>query len=265
MNVGFNEKNKSSIQHRRLYFKWSAREDMKAKGNLLLFIAGAFITAFVCVASAYLLQSAVLLFDSDPSSALMAAVYFIVFLVTAPVFWGLFRMACLMSKGEKAHISDVLWCFDGFPRLRRVYALSIALMAGFCLIVCLSLVLSSTLVGALVGAPLTEMTADQTIAVVAFAYVLIFVLLALSPRLVVLPALFFDGDDVSLSEAAALAKKAMRGRRREIVAFNFSFLPLVLLSILSLGILFFVYLLPLYMIAAHKYASYFAGCVISEK
>jgi len=164
----------------------------------------------------------------------------------------------LMSVGERTDVSDVLWSFER-GNLRSSYIISLVWLADFFFLFAFSFAMGKGIAYAFEG---IYSEFFSPLSLILTALVIPFFSGAFS-RMLMLPTAFFESGKVSTS--LAISKKTVGGQALEISAFNVSFFPALMFSVLSLGISFFVYLLPLYMISSHICASYFTGRLTSEK
>lgn len=248
----------SAMKERRLFFKWSAKRVMSEKGNLLRLIGASLIVLALVEAVKFTFETVCIFLDADMSTPLFAAELFLIFAVGAPLFIGLSRMAYLMSVGEETDISNVLWGFES-GNLRSSYIVSLVWLSDFFFLFAFSFALGKGIAYAFEG---IYSEFFSPLSLILTALVIPFFSGAFS-RMLMLPTAFFESG--SVSDALRNSRRTVGGQSREISAFNYSFLPMLMLSVLSLGILFFVYLLPLYMISSHICASYFTGRLTSEK
>lgn len=246
------------MKERRLFFKWSARRVMSEKGNLLRFIGASLIALAITEAVKFTFETVCTFLDASVSTPLIAAESFLIFIVGAPLFIGLSRMAYLMSVGERTDVSDVLWSFER-GNLRSSYIISLVWLVDFFFLFAFSFAMGKGIAYAFEG---IYSEFFSPLSLILTALVIPFFSGAFS-RMLMLPTAFFESGKVSTS--LAISKKTVGGQALEISALNVSFFPALMFSVLSLGISFFVYLLPLYMISSHICASYFTGRLTSEK
>ncbi|MBR4296209.1 MAG: hypothetical protein IKT56_05175 [Clostridia bacterium] len=253
---------RGSLKERRMFFKWEARRTITENGNLLRFIFSLFIMLLICFALIFFVETVCIFAGARVGIYFIMAEWFLLFLVGAPLYVGLLRMAYLMSSRRPTDIPDMLWAFSG-GRLRNVYKVSLNCLSVFAAKISISCVIGCL---ALCVAGFSPVRENNLLSVEALtATVLIFPLLSgMFPRSFVLPTAFFENENESFGYVLDIAKKSVRRHGGEIFLLKFSFFPLFVLSILSFGILFFIYFLPFYMFTTQLCASYFTGCVTVE-
>ncbi|MBQ8207901.1 MAG: hypothetical protein IJZ89_04110 [Clostridia bacterium] len=248
---------KDDVLERRVYFKWQAKRAMGQRGNLLRFIGATFIMLAVAEAFICLFETVCYFIAEKVTHALLVSELFLLFVIVSPLLLALARMAYRMSLGDKTEIYDIFYYFNR-ERLRGAYIIAVCVFGEWLVQFALAFTVGRCIAYAFEGiyarffSPLSLILAVIVMPFVSGVFT----------RAFILPAAYFEKED--LNEAFAVSKTSAKGQPREISLFNVSFLPLVLMSVLTLGILFFVYVLPLYMIASQLMASYFVGCNISE-
>ena len=248
----------SECRDRRLYFKWRAKCAMGERGNLLRFIGATFVMLAVLEAFLYFFETfCFFIVGEDMPAALLIAELVIAFVIIAPIFMGLLRMAHQMSCGRKTELADILWAYNS-KRIRDAYLIALRTFAGFCALFCLSFAFGRMVAYATEGIYAEFFSIEALL----FTFAVMPFLSGAFTGAFVLPTAYFETDD--LEKAIVLSKKNISGQAFEISAFNVSFIPLLLVSMLTFGIMIFVYFLPLYMLASQLCASYFVGCCTPE-
>lgn len=253
---------RGNLRKRRMFFKWKARRTITENGNLLRFIFASLIMLLICFALLSLVETVCVFIGARVGLYLVLAEWFLLFLAGVPLYFGLLRMAYLMISLKQSDVSDILWAFRG-RRLRNAYKISLHCLSVFMVKLSISCALGCLATWAVGFAPIGENGLLSVEALIALA--LIFPLLfGTFSRTFILPTAFFENENESFGYVLDIAKKSVRRHGGEIFLLKFSFLPLLVLSILSFGILFFIYFLPFYMFTTQLCASYFTGCLTAE-
>ncbi|MBQ8005705.1 MAG: hypothetical protein IJ303_05285 [Clostridia bacterium] len=242
----------SGSRERRLYFKYCAKNAMRERGNLLRFVGAFLVLLAIAQAFRHFFETVCFFVGAGVTVPLIAAELLLIFIITAPVFVGLLRMAHKMVSGEHTELSD-LFSECRSDRIRNAYEIALICIFDLFAMLGLSFAFGRCIAYAFEGmyAELfSPLACGISTAVIPFTS-------GIFQKAFVLPAAYFEFAD--LETALKVSKKNRRGLSFEISAFNVSFIPLVLLSVLTLGIVFFVYLLPLYMLSWQICASYFVG------
>ena len=213
------------------------------RGNLLR-LSCAFLCSLAIVGTAmHLFESVCYFIFSDMIPSYMLKVEILVTLALAlPLCMGLSRMAYRMCTYEKTHISDLLYYF-GKRKIIDAYKVSILIFGAVMIQLALSFALGWIIAYAMSGFG-NKMIPDET-----YILTLLFFLpiSGMLPWVYILPNRFFETENEN--ESVVYSKKCNFLSPKEIIKFNLSFVPLVLLSVLSLGILFVVYTIPIYLVS----------------
>lgn len=174
-------------------------------------------------------------------------VYFIIeFLLFSPLVIGLYAISQRASRQEEFRLLDL---FDGYASFRRV-----ARAWGISAIAFLPIKLGLVLVDVLF---LLEIS---NVFVVAFAMIMLFKLFILGAlaygRLYTFISLAIWREDEKLYRCLAMAIRSTKGRLCEIFCFRMCFLPWVLLSVATVGVLFIIFTIPYIAVAYSHYSSY---------
>lgn len=247
----------NSVRDRRIFLKNRAKNILSSRGNLLRLIGAVFIVLTVTEALIYLCVTFCHFFFDQVPVALFAAFAFLLLLAVLPFTLAVSRMAFRMSVSEKTEMKDVLYYFN-LSRLRDAYLISFITLGEAFFMFALSFVF-----GRLIAYAFEGIYADffSPLALVTSLIIMPF-LSGVFTNMFTLPCAYFMSGNSDT--AMALSKGTQKGQVAEITVFNLSFIPLLVISAFTLGILFFVYLLPVYMISSHLLASFFIENKYSE-
>ena len=229
----------------------NAKRIMCERGNLLRLIGASFILIAVSDVLIYLFEAVCYFFFDKMPTPLFAAELLVLFFVISPLMAAIARMAFRMCLHETTDISDIMYYFKR-ERMRDTYFLSLFVLGELLLQFGFSFAFGRLFAYAFEGIH-SDLFSPMTMALTFFFMP---ILSGLFPKTLTVPNAFFRTE--KLGEAFSLPAGDSRGQAKEVMLFNISFVPLLLLSLLTLGILFFVYLLPLYMISAQLFASHLA-------
>lgn len=213
------------------------------RGNLLR-LSGAFLFSLAMVGTAMHIFESICYFifsEMFPYYVLWIETV-IVLSIALPLCMGLLRMAYRMCSLERTHISDLFYYFEK-NKMIGAYRVSILVFVAVMVQFALSFALGWLVAYAMSGFG-SKMIPDET-----FILTLIFFLpiSGMLPWVCILPTRFFETGDAR--DAIAYSRKCNFLPPKEIIRFNLSFVPLILLSVLSFGILFVVYTVPLYLVS----------------
>ncbi len=213
------------------------------RGNLLR-LSCAFLFSLAIVGTAmHIFESVCYFIFSEMIPIYMPAAEMAIILALAlPLCMGLFRMAYRMCTFRRTQISDLLYYF-GKSRIFDAYRVSISVLGAVLFQIGLASALGWLIAYSMSGFG-NKIIPDETYI---FAAIFFLPVSGMLPSIYILPNAFFAGKDAK--NALAYSKRSNFLSTKEIVGFNLSFIPLILLSVLSLGILFVVYTVPLYLVS----------------
>ena len=218
-------------------------------GNLLRLLC-AFLCSLAIVGTAMHLFESVcyFVFSEMIPIYMMVAEMMMIFALALPLFMGLSRMAYRMCALGRTQIYDLLYYFEK-KRIADVYRVSLSVFFAVGVELALSFALGWLIAYAASGFG-NKMIPDET-----YVLTLVFFLpiSGMLPSLYILPNAFFGCGDVK--KALAYSKRNDILSAKEIIGFNLSFIPLIILSVLSLGILFVVYTIPLYLVSLQLFVT----------
>ena len=233
-----------------MYFKWRAKRVMGERGNLTRLIAASLVLIMLSDAFVYLYETIASALCGELTRFLIFAEIFLLVLFALPLYYSLMRIAYLMAEGKQTRLSDILWGYDSPERLRKLYMLFI------------SRALKAAAVGAasvLLAYACVFWAFEKTEISFSLACVLAFLFMTalsgLFPTAFVLPELLFSAEN-GKAEISTASHGRVRRYAAEISLFNLSFVPLLALSALTLGILLFVFLIPYYLLCRAAFVSY---------
>ncbi|MEE0969207.1 MAG: hypothetical protein U0M06_07565 [Clostridia bacterium] len=221
---------------------------MGQKGNLLRIFVAFFILFLFSETIVFLFETIYSVSNEKYGKYILTAGLISLFAVSAPIVLGFFRMAYLMSKGKKTEIADVFYYFSK-KRLTDAYAFAVTELIYFAILFVFSFAVGRLAAYAFDGLH-GEFFSNR-----AFVFTL-FVIPVLSGPFgssFLLPTAYFETEDISRS--LELVRSSAGSYAKEISLFNLSFIPLAVLSYFTFGILFFVYLIPVYSISGQLCAS----------
>ncbi len=217
------------------------------RGNLLR-LSGAFLCSLAMVGTAMHLFESVcyFIFAEEMPLYLFFIEIVLIIMLALPLCMGLSRMAYRMCCYKNTEISE-LFCFFDKKRLSDAYKVSFTVLGAVALQLALAFALGWIIAYAMDGFG-NRIIPDET-----YMLTIVFFLpiSGMLPSVYLLPNAFFKSENAS--EAFALSSKSDFLLPKEIIGFNMSFIPLILLSVLSFGILFIVYAIPLYLVAVQLF------------
>lgn len=223
------------------------------RGNLLR-LSCAFLCSLAIVGTAMHLFESVcyFIFSEMIPIYMMAAEMIMIFALALPLWMGLSRMAYRMCTLDRTQISNLLYYFEK-KRIADAYRVSLSVTGAVVVELALSFALGWLIAYAASGFG-NKIFPDET-------YILAFIFfLPISGMLswvYILPNEFFKSEDFRV--AVSCCKNSSPLSAKEIIVLNFSFVPLIILSVLSLGILFVVYTIPLYLVSVQLFILEKAG------
>ncbi len=219
------------------------------RGNLLR-MSGAFLFSLAIVGTAmHLFESlCYFIFSEEIPFYLFLAEMTIVLLLALPLCMGLSRMAYRMCIFERTEISDLFYYFCK-NKIADAYRISFTVLCGVFAQLALAFALG-WLIAYAIGGFGNKIIPDETYILTPVFFLPISGML---PSIYVLPNAFFGSEDVA--SALVFSKNCDLLSPKEIIGFNLSFVLLILLSFLSLGILFIVYTIPLYLVSLQLFVT----------
>lgn len=246
-------------QSMRLYSRAAAKNVMSVGKNHFLVMCG-FILCLAVSNSVILLYDAVIALVLGTSSLALDAVgFFLSFLVTSPMYIGLLRMCYLAVRGERIEVSCLLSEYSDAGRMRA--AVCIALVRTF-FTGLLFAVSDFAAKYALSGIGFEYDFADLPVLAAALLIAIIFS--GSLKTLFLLPFALFASEESGKS-TFSVSRRAAKHEFFEISLFNLGFVGLLILSLLTFGILFFVYLVPLYLFSSAALANMLINNELNEK
>ncbi len=213
------------------------------RGNLLR-MSGALLCSLAIVGTAIHLFESVsyFIFYEEFPIYMFIAEMILVLSLALPLCMGLSLMAYRMCRYERTEISDLFFYFDK-KRIADAYKVSLAVLGGAMVQLALAFALGWLIAYALSGFG-NDLIPDETyfLALMFFLFVS-----GMFPFIYILPNAFFKSENAKDSFSYSLKNNSLSPK--EIICFNLSFMSIVLLSVLSFGILFIVYAMPLYLVS----------------
>ena len=249
--------NNGALPYTRKDLKRTARTMLCKKGVLLKLIFAVFMCVVIrmsgelatgaAYAALYLLipQAEIILGFVLPPVFRIITVF-----ALAPAVFGAYRLASMLSKGLDAELSEVFYYFS--PK-------SYARALGGYIAAAWPIEIFAILFGALTtGVRILSFDMSEIdfyfveLGMLVFAIVVAVPLLLPYSRLFSIPAAVVNGGGQPLSVCIRAATKVTRQRVGEIFAFLFSFVPMILISLLTIGMLMIAFILP-YMLLSYFY------------
>lgn len=233
----------------RLCSRAVAKNTMSVGKNHFLVMCGFVLCLTVSNAVIMIYDAILTLALGTLTAALDTVGLFLSFLVTSPMYIGLLRMCFLAVRGEKIEISCLFWAYSDAKRMRDAVCIALArALSAMLLFAACDFAAKYTLAG--IGFEFEF--ADLPVLVSALLLAILF-----SGTLKVhffLPFAYFVSEEKS-GDALGTSRRAAKRKFFEISLFNFGFVGLLILSLLTFGILFFVYLVPLYLFSSAALAN----------
>ncbi len=239
----------SDFRNRRIYFKNRARHEMYRDGNLFKTVFASLLSVAVTEGAAGVIRVLRLLLRMSESELLIALETAVVILFSVPLAFGFVRMTFKMSSGERTEFSELFFAF-GRKNIKSVCKLTLSILPSAALLFVLSFAAGRLAAYAYEGIR-AQLFSETALLLTAF-FAPFFS--GMFGKVFLLPMAFFMTGDIS--SARLKADRCSKNAALEISAFNASFIPLALLVPLSFGIIFFVYLLPLYMLSYGIFSAY---------
>ncbi len=237
--------------------KSEARRMLGERGVLLRLLYGIFLTAAfymtVEIAESLLYYIAVGAFpDLSELDVLWYAVTVIFDIIgiiaVAPIFCGTYRMASRLALGERPNVTEVFYYLAPRRCGRAIVAYSLTAVP-FWLYAFFTNILTSA-VTSMIEEPILLTAANLASLVPLFVGALI-LLLPLTFFFSVFAAVI-NGEDQPIALCISAAVRAVRGKLWQTYLFRLSFVPLILLSMLTVGMLLVIFTVP-YMLIAYFY------------
>lgn len=176
-------------------------------------------------------------------------------LAVAPIFSGVYRLASLLSAGEDARVSEIFYYYSPKYYGRALVAFSVTAVPVMIFRFCAGEIFS--LVELWVSAVDDEWLASVMLIIVSFIAGLLILGIAallLLPygRLFSVFAAVINGEGQPIGVCLRAALNATREKSGAIYGFRISFVPLILLSLLTVGMLLIIFTVP-YMLISYFY------------
>ncbi len=233
---------------RRKYFKDRAWQSMGRSGNLLKLFGAFFFSFLICEAGVCLIESTAVFLPEGAYPFLFLAELIFLFFAASPLILGICFMAYRMCRGEKADISMLFYAFKN--HLASAYSVSFIMLLGIALMCAVSFPIARVIAYIIEGL-------DSEI----FSALAVGISIALTPLVsgafgwtLLMPVAFFKTG--SGRAAFKLAREKSKKTALELSAFNVSFIPFALLSVLPFWIAFFVFFIPFYVTASMSCSLY---------
>lgn len=212
-----------------------------------LMICGAAVICLFMAAAAFTYAFSVMTDDALPQAAYSAAdivSLLPILLVSAPLCLGFYRMAVRASHGESIGLSETFRYFSSFPLVAKSWLVGI-IAAAF-----------PVLFGVVAYSLAGFIPEGDTSGLVRFMFIPIVLIFLCAINLLSLPTAyaFICSDDSNPLKCFAVSVKASSKRKLSVLGLRFGFLPLMLLSLCTVGVLFLIYTIP-YMTMAEIYLS----------
>ena len=254
----------ADIRMTKKFFKENARK--KLYSNWITHIA-AFFTVGICTVGLYAVcESFLMLFSEFASDELLdfQYVFYVAFtvLMSIPLLYGICVFEYNSLNSDKPSIADIFYAFSSLHRFRRSYLLFYSLLWRAFLTFIVPALISyqiylykggfSSVLENLIGAfsPVSYYTA------IAFNAVIYVICAAFFARYFAAVYIIIDREDTPVSHCYLFARVCMYGCGRYFSAMLISFLPLLVVSVLTFGVLFIIYTLPVMLLSLFGLASY---------
>lgn len=251
--INLNNKDRASV---RKSIKTYASDILETGGNRLKLIEAAILMVLMIIAVGGITAAVWIpispLIEDFPIYGIIYEIsvfidYVLMFLFVFPLAYGMLTLAHRMCGADDTFVADA---FYAYKRLMRTW-----------LVMFISFVPWLIIVGAFIGAGRLMSYIKETLGIEALSGDLAFILKAcvvLTAGIIIIGALvlairgfFFPGfamrGDMNIRRALSAAFSASHRRMREIIAFVFSFTGWAALSICTLGVIFIMQMVPIYM------------------
>ena len=234
-----------------------ARALLNERNNRLMLIVGILACILATVAVTVILSSLVVAFDlvalvGEPMAVVLMNVVQAVlcFFTVYPLYLGLFDSALSISRGEQADISLLFGFYSSFRMLWRAWRIQLRILwNSFPLL----LVIAASHVSLF-----SEIELISTVVLPVLVLVeplLLFWGLYSSSRIFPFAMLALKEPAIPLREAMKCAKRATRGRVFAVCAMRIRLIWRFLLSLLSIGVVTLLHVLPLTLLSYSEYST----------
>ncbi len=237
---------------RRRYFKKNARGIIYSDWLSQIFVFAAVMVSVAGLNSIYggLMTLAYNVANNDMFSYMISVFYtFLTFAFVLPLVYGVIHFEILAFENKKPSVSRVFDAFANTEKLTRTYktflSFVLRIIPVFIPVFLLSGFIQSPLYYSILKTEYTVGNID--VVYLSFNIVLlIFVFLSLSFTGKHIVGLFIavKNQEQSVGECFRLGKNVCSGYTAELCLMTFSFVPLIVVSMFTLGIMFIVYTLP---------------------
>ena len=234
-----------------------ARALLDERNNRLMLIVGILACILATVAVAMILSALVVAFDlvalvGEPMAVVLmnAAQAVLCFFAVYPLYLGLFHSALAMSWGEQADISRLFGFYSSFRMLWRAWRIQLRILWNS-----FPLLLASA---ASYVSLFSEIDLVSTVVLPVLGLVeplLLFWGLYSSSRIFPFAMLALKEPAIPLREAMKRAKRATRGRVFAVCAMRIRLIWRFLLSLLSIGVVTLLHVLPLTLLTYSEYSA----------
>ena len=225
-----------------------ARQLLFAKGNYMTLVF-ALVICMPPIFLAYITPR--LASDYTYEWVTLAIMVLLEFLIGAPVMLGVVKAAVAVYKGRRAPLAEVFFAFES----PEIYVKALLLAAIQLIKLVLELVPAVTVYSVIDSYP----PLAPAPAVLRVPMALLGALVALTLVKAALSRFYgilfyaFEDEELNIGRAIASSWRSCKGRTLQTVKTRFSFLPLLIISALPLGIPLFLYTLP-YMLCTYAYS-----------
>lgn len=183
-------------------------------------------------------------------SALDIVMQIIAFLILSPLLLGFYALAAGRSHGKKTRLLTVFYWFSSFKQLMRAWAVVLLLLLPFLLINGAFNIAISCIDVYLGGLTLPKMLTVIASVALALACFIIW------GRFYTLINAVVCGGDATLKTCMRKALASTKGRAFKIFALRVSFIPWIILSFCTIGVLFPIFTLPYMAVCYSQYSAY---------
>ena len=207
-----------------------------------LFGGYAFSAIFYDVTEEYELQKYSLIFDTAYSALNLFLLY--------PLFVGLWYVAARLANGNSAEFVEIFEYYSSFKKIRKAWAVGAVIQLPLTFI---SLMQTTLLLISTDTMLLKALLPGINIIITVFYF---FLAVFISGRLFPFVNSVVCGGDQPVSLCLKASLKATKGKMWKLFAFYLSFIPWILLSLLTVGVLFVIFTFPYMLIAECLYSEY---------
>lgn len=251
---------------RRKRAKAMAWEYFFAPGHAFTLIAAFILILVLCIAPLFLLQmlaaaaeseNAGVLSEMINSSAFDTVVTVIWLLLVIPLAPGYLYLVMGMARGEERRLSDLFYAYTSFRAYGRAW-LSVLVPAAWIAFIYMAASAMYYSGGVLEAVAEKMNVAQRYREMLLISSDVLCVLVSVAGALLFgyfLPGSFFllDGMRTTVFEAYRRGFTTMRGHLAETVVFHLSFIGWLLLSVLTVGVLFVLFVVPYYLFSLTAY------------